>query len=55
MEISEAEKLAVQLGKNITALLQVYESQTGLLVHSVPIVAATKTTPIQARVKVQLP
>jgi hypothetical protein len=55
MEISEAEKLAAQLGKDITVLLQAYEKATGLIVHSVPIAAATKSTPVTARVKVQLP
>ena len=55
MEISVAEQLAVQLGKDITTLVVAYEKATGLLVHSIPIVAATKTTPVQARVKVQLP
>lgn len=55
MEISEAEALAAKLGQDITALLQAYESSTGLIVHSVPILAGTKTQPVTARVKVQLP
>lgn len=53
MEIKEAEVLAAKLADDITALLQKYESATGALVHSVPVVREPKA-PVKARVKVQL-
>lgn len=53
MDIKEAERLAAQLATDITALLQAYETSTGLQVHSVPV--NREKLPITARVKIQLP
>jgi len=52
MEISEAESLAMALAQQITALLQAYQDQTKLLIHSVPVEHAGMT--VTARVKIQI-
>jgi len=52
MTIPEAKKAAAKLAEDVTALLQKFELDTGLVVHSVPVLR--EVLPVKARVKVQL-
>lgn len=52
INVDDAKKLAAKLAADITALLQKYEADTGLSIHSVPVLREQK--PVKARVKIQL-
>lgn len=54
MTIEEVKAKKAQLEAAITQLLQAFESETGCIVHSVPLIPATQEAPIQGRVKVQI-
>jgi hypothetical protein len=55
MTIQEVQAAAEALAAQFTTLVQAFETSTGCLVHSVPVIAATKTQPTLVRVKVQIP
>lgn len=54
MTIDEARALLGPLEQKITELLQEFQAQTGLIVHSVPVSENNAANPATARVKVQL-
>jgi hypothetical protein len=54
MTIAQAQALIATLEQNITALLQAFQTQTGLTIHSVPVTENSGGKPVTATVKVQL-
>lgn len=54
MTIAEAQAALAALEANITAQLQVFQQQTGLTIHSVPVTENTAARLVTAKVKVQL-
>jgi hypothetical protein len=54
MTIEAAQALIAQLEENITALLQAFQTQTGLTIHSVPVTENSAAKLVIAKVKVQL-
>ena len=55
MTVPEVQVASEVLAKAMTSLAQEFETATGCVLHSIPIIAATKTQPVQVRVKVQIP
>ncbi len=55
MNVQQIQAATITLAAQITAAVQAFETQTGCIVHSLPIEAATKTVPAIVRVKVQIP
>lgn len=55
MTVAEVQAAADALAKQLTTLAQEFESATGCMLHSIPLIAATKAAPVQVRVKVQIP
>lgn len=54
MTIVEAQALVEALEANITAQLQAFQAQTGLMIHSVPVTENSSVKQVTAKVKVQL-
>lgn len=54
MTVDEVKAIADNLAVTITSLVQEFEKQTGCVVHSIPVEAATAKTPAKVRVKVQI-
>lgn len=54
MSIAEAQAALVQLETQVTALLQAFQQQTGLTIHSVPVSENGGGKQVVAHIKVQL-
>jgi hypothetical protein len=54
MTIAEAQALIATLEQSITGLLQAFQAQTGLIIHSVPVSENGNGKTVVATVKVQL-
>ena len=55
MNVAEIQALRTSLAAKISALIQDFETQTGCIVHSVPVFPAEDKTPTSVIVKVQIP
>jgi len=54
MTVQEVKDASQLLAQAITKLTQSFESQTGCVIHSLPVTPATSTTPAVVHVKVQI-
>lgn len=54
MTIAEVQALLLILEAQITGLLQAFQTQTGLIIHSVPVTENGAGKAVTAKVKVQL-
>jgi len=58
MDVSEVKTKTSELRAALTALVQTFETQTGCIVHSVPVERTTSPTPtpgaVKAGVKIQI-
>jgi hypothetical protein len=55
MTIDEVQSAAKVLSNDITTAVQLFEQETGCIVHSLPVLPAEGSTPTSVRVKVQIP
>ena len=55
MTVQEVQAAAAVLAQALSAAVQQFETQTGTIVHSLPVIPAEGKTPASVRVKVQIP
>ena len=54
MTIEQVQAVRTALELQISALVQAFESNTGCIVHSLPVIPASSKTPVTVNVKVQI-
>ena len=54
MTVQEVQAETAALAQRITQEVQAFESSTGCIIHSIPVIPATKTAPATVQVKVQV-
>lgn len=54
MTVDEVKAATAALAQQITQQVQAFEASTDCIIHSIPIIPATKTAPASAQVKVQV-
>jgi hypothetical protein len=55
MTVPEVQAAAAAMAELITQAVQTFETNTGCIVHSLPVLPATKTAAATVQVKVQIP